>query len=79
MRNDTTVRLVTLQPGSVEAFRIWDGQISLPLPCFPLSASVAQWAKPLLIGQQALWPINSGLADLGTNPGLEGGFSARLD
>jgi len=40
---------------------------------------VAQWAKPLLIGRSACWPDGlRALADLGTNPGLEGGFSARL-
>ena len=45
-----------------------------------LPAPVAQWAKPLLIGHSACWPDGlRTLADLGTNPGLEGGFSSRLD
>ena len=38
-------------------------------------APVAQWARPLLKGHNACWPDGlRTLADLGTNPGLEGGF-----
>ena len=44
------------------------------------SVPVAQWAKPLLIGHSACWPDGlRALADLGSNPGLEGGFSAQLE
>jgi len=36
---------------------------------------VAQWAKPLLIGHNVRWPDGlRTLADLATNPGLEGFF-----
>ena len=50
-----------------------------------LPAAVAQWAKSLLIGQNACWPDGlRHLTDLGSNPGLEGldwtsGHARRLN
>ena len=59
-----------------ESYRLTDRQTDRQTD----RASVAQWAKPLLIGHSACWPDGlRTLADLGKNPGLEEGFSARLD
>jgi len=41
--------------------------------------SVAYWVKPLLIGYSACWADGlMALANLGSTPDLEGGFSALL-
>jgi len=45
-----------------------DTSICRPVP-------VAQWVKPLLIDHSACWPDGlKALAELSSNPGLEGGF-----
>ena len=52
--------------------------VSVTIVCgFLQPAPVAQWAKPLLIGYSACWPVQLRTpANLGSNPGLEEGFSA---
>jgi len=50
------------------------------MTCYVLGVGpdpVAQWVEPLLIGHSACWPDGlRAVANLGSNPGLEGGFSA---
>ena len=44
----------------------------------PMRLPVAQWVKLLLIGHSACWAEGlRALAVMASNPGLEGGFSAR--